>query len=133
MMPRVEYCDKFSYMWERRPRRSGPDSKVAAYKAWSARIKEGYTEREMVEGLRAYGKHCASEGKLGTPFVMQMATFFGPQLHFEGEYGNVEQSQEFADIQANSVPKKLKSSHQKAIEDIHGTIEQSLTDRSWAY
>jgi len=132
-MPRVEYCDKFSYMWERRPRRSGPDSKVAAYKAWSARIKEGYTEREMVEGLRAYGKHCASEGKLGTPFVMQMATFFGPQLHFEGEYGNVEQSQEFADIQANSVPKKLKSSHQKAIEDIHGTIEQSLTDRSWAY
>ena len=132
-MAKVIYCDKFTYMWERRPKRSGPDSKAGAYRAWNARIKEGYTEREMVEGLRAYGKHCASEGKLGTPFVMQMATFFGPQLHFEGEYGEVEQSQELAAIQANNTPTEPKSSHQKGIEAIHGTIEQSLSDRSWAY
>ena len=132
-MPRVKYCEKFEYMWERRPKRSGPDSKANAYKAWSARIKEGYTEREMVEGLRAYGKHCAIEGKLNSPYTMQMQTFFGPALHFEADYGVPEQTQELATIAANNVPTIAKSRHQESIEAIHGTIQESLTDRSWAY
>lgn len=131
-MPKKNYCEKFEYMWERRPKRSGPDSKANAYKAWNARIKDGYTEREMVEGLKSYGKHCAREGKLGTPFVMQMQTFFGPALHFEADYGAPKQSQELAAIQANNAPVIAKSRHQEAIEAVHGTIEQSLNDRSWA-
>ena len=131
-MAKINYCEKFEYMWNGKPERSGPNSKANAFKAWNGRIADGYTEREMVEGLRDYGKHCASEGKLGTSFVMQMQTFFGPALHFEADYGVPEQPQELVAIAKQSQP-QAKSSHQSAIEAVHGTIKQSLEDRSWAY
>ncbi|MDB4261379.1 hypothetical protein N9878_00790 [bacterium] len=123
-MPRVKYCEKFEYMWAGRPKRSGPDSKANAYKAWSARVKEGYTEREMVEGLRSYGKHCAKEGKLGTPFVMQMQTFFGPALHFDTDYGDTMQTMELQAIteQQPTSLRDMSASQMKALE----------SDTSWA-
>ena len=124
-MPKKDYCEKFEYMWERRPRRSGPDSKANAYKAWNARIKEGYSERDMILGLKAYGKHCAREGKLGTAFVMQMQTFFGPAIHFESEYqADIIQPMELQNIKPVA-PKKLK--------DMSGEELRALdTDTSWA-
>lgn len=123
-MARVKYCEKFEYMWSRKPERSGPNSKANAYKAWNARITDGYTEREMVEGLRAYGKHCATEGKLGSSFVMQMQTFFGPALHFEADYGVVQQPMELEAIAAQK-PKMLR--------EMSGPELRALdNDTSWA-
>ncbi len=77
-----EYPKEFEWIWQNRPRRSGSDPKLKTYKACKARIKHGATWRELAEGMKRYTKHCEASGKLNTQYVMQMATFFGPDEHF---------------------------------------------------
>lgn len=108
----MQYSDNFEWVWMRRPRRDGGDSKANAYRKWSASIKKGYTEREMASGLIRYAKWCKARGKEGTAFVMRMETFFGPGEHFT-ELWEVRQP-ETASTKARSV-------------------QDGLDDRSWAY
>lgn len=88
--PRVKkspggYPKEFEWIWENRPRRSGPDPKKKAFQACNARIKQGATWRELAEGMKRYAKHCDASGKLNTQFTMQMATFFGPDDIYQTE------------------------------------------------
>lgn len=76
------YSDNFEWVWQRKPKRNRPDNKKKAYKAWEARLKQGHTEREMATGVNHYGEHCDHVGAIGTPYVMMLATFLGPDLHF---------------------------------------------------
>jgi hypothetical protein len=36
----------------------------------------------MIEGTRRYAEFCKSTGKVGTEYVMQAATFFGPDQRY---------------------------------------------------
>lgn len=81
-----QYPGEFEWIWNHKPERAGGNGKKSAYNACRARIKAGATWRELAEGLKRYVAHCKSEGKLGTPYVMQMATFFGPDEHFRNEW-----------------------------------------------
>lgn len=36
----------------------------------------------MIDGVRRYGHYCGATGKLGTEYVMQAATFFGPDKRY---------------------------------------------------
>ncbi len=81
-----QYPDEFEWIWQHKPERAGGNGKKSAYNAFRARIKAGATWRELAEGLKRYAAHCKAEGKLGTPYVMQMATFFGPDEHFRNEW-----------------------------------------------
>lgn len=80
------YPDEFEWIWKHKPERAGGNGKKSAYNACRARIKAGATWRELAEGVKRYAAHCKSEGKIGTPYVMQMTTFFGPDEHFRNEW-----------------------------------------------
>jgi len=77
------YSNEFEQAWQAYPKRSGGNNKLSAFKAWNARIKQGVKPETMLEGVKRYAAFMASEGKIGTSFVKQAATFFGPDKHFD--------------------------------------------------
>jgi len=132
---RFDYPEDFDWVWnnwQSQKPRARADPKKRAFKAFSARQKEGYTLKEMVEGLCRYGRYCNATGKFRTEFVMQLATFFGPDCHFENEWAVTSEQVEatmvkkFKSINSNGPIDKPKTTRDR-------TIEEDLTDRSWAY
>ncbi|RKP44712.1 hypothetical protein [Pararobbsia silviterrae] len=74
--------DDFEQAWALYPSRGGGNSKADALKAWKARIAAGDTAAQMLEGVQRYAVFCDKTGKLGTEYVKQAKTFFGPSRHF---------------------------------------------------
>lgn len=72
----------FDSAWAEYPKRAGGNSRRDALKAWNARLAAGDTAGAMLAGVRRYAEFCAATGKIGTEFVKQAATFFGPSRHF---------------------------------------------------
>lgn len=77
-----DVTEDFESLWQTRPKRKGQDNKQSALKAYLARIREGHTHEEMLDGIKAYRRYLESEGKIGTEFVKLTATFLGPNKHF---------------------------------------------------
>lgn len=73
------YPQEFVDLWEIYPRRSGGDSKQMAYRAYRARRKEGIGDQEIYDAVVRYAAFCRETGKDGTQYIMQMASFLGPQ------------------------------------------------------
>jgi len=78
-----QYPEEFEWIWKNKPARIGSNPKKKAFNACRARIKEGATWRELAEGMQRYTAHCKTEQKLNSQYVMQLATFFGPDEHFK--------------------------------------------------
>lgn len=64
------------------PKRSGGQPWSRAKKAISARLKAGDSWDDILAGTRRYAAYCRATDKIGTEFVMQAATFCGPERHF---------------------------------------------------
>ena len=64
------------------PTRSGAQPWSRAAKAANARIKDGSTFDDMVAGAVRYCEYCNLTNKTNTEFVMQAATFLGPERHY---------------------------------------------------
>ncbi|MDK9963484.1 helix-turn-helix domain-containing protein [Enterobacter cloacae] len=77
------YSNEFEQAWQAYPKRAGGNSKAAAWKAWKARIKDGVTTEAMLAGVNRYAGYVRATGSVGTQYVKQAATFFGPDRHFE--------------------------------------------------
>ena len=76
------YTPEFKQAWALYPARSGSNPKRSAFKAWSARIQEGRTAEQLIDGVRRYAEYCKTQGKTGSEYVQQAKTFFGPDEHF---------------------------------------------------
>lgn len=81
--PKKNYTEDFEKAWEIYPKRIGGNSKSDAFKAWNARIKDGVTAQEMIDGTQRYANFAEGTGKINTEFVKQAATFYGPSKHYE--------------------------------------------------
>lgn len=86
-----DYSDDFMEAWNTYPKRAGSNPKNKAFAAFEKRISDGLANHEEIyfalfEGLRKYKKYCDATGKTGTEFVMQAATFFGPDKHYENDW-----------------------------------------------
>ena len=81
--PKSSYPEEFELAWREYPKRAGGNSKVDAFKAWTARIKSGATAQELTDGVRRYADYVTAAGKLNTEYVKQASTFFGPSKHYE--------------------------------------------------
>ncbi|MCM8091813.1 hypothetical protein AB6H05_15565 [Enterobacter hormaechei] len=92
----TDYSPAFEEAWQAYPKRSGGNNKLSAFKAWNARIKQGVKPETMLEGVKRYAAFMAFEGKIGTSFVKQAATFFGPDKHFDEPW--------LVETQENKVP-----------------------------
>lgn len=78
-----DYSPEFETAWQAYPKRAGGNPKPSAYKAWNARLKDGATPEAMLAGVKRYAAFVAATGKLGSEYVKQAATFFGPDRHFD--------------------------------------------------
>lgn len=78
----ARYDEAFELSWAEYPKRGGGNSKAAAGKAWTARIRSGESAADMAAGVIRYAKFIRETGKEGTEFVKQAATFLGPDKHY---------------------------------------------------
>lgn len=72
----------FEEAWKLYPKRAGGDPKGRALKAWRARRKEGHSVEDIKAGVMRYAAFARASGKEHTEYVMQAATFFGPDRQF---------------------------------------------------
>lgn len=81
------YHPWFNEVWEAYPKRSGSNPKGKASSALDRRLEENPNLRyEILEHVVRYSKFCDATGKTGTEYVMQAATFFGPDKHYENDW-----------------------------------------------
>lgn len=80
--PAAARANEFAELRERFPKRAGSNPWPRAIKAIRARLKDGSTLDELRSGIERYRKFCEATGKTGTEYVMQAATFFGPDRHY---------------------------------------------------
>ena len=64
------------------PARSGSQPWSRALKAINARLREGSQWADFLDGAKRYADYCESVNRTGTEYVMQAATFCGPEKHF---------------------------------------------------
>jgi len=88
---KVEYSDEFIEAWGLYPKRAGSNPKRKAFIAFERRITDGLAKHEEIyfelfQGIRKYANYCNATGNTGTEFVMQAATFFGPDKHYENDW-----------------------------------------------
>jgi hypothetical protein len=74
---------KFEEAWRLHPKREGGSSKKAALKAWNARIREGVDAQVLLNAVKAYASAMLAAGNIGTRYIKQASTFFGPDRHYE--------------------------------------------------
>jgi len=73
---------EFQAFKEAFPKRAGTQPWTKALKAIRARLKEGSQWSDFLEGAQRYADYCDSVDCTGTEFVLQAATFCGPDKHF---------------------------------------------------
>lgn len=78
------YPEAFEAAWGAYPPRSGR-SKPDAFKAWSARVKEGADPQSILAGAKRYAAYVRANST-EDKYIKQPATFFGPGLHFQSEW-----------------------------------------------
>jgi len=76
----------FESSWKRYPKRAGNNVKKDALRCWNARLKEGFSEKELSDAIDRYLIFCQHTGKIGTEFVMQASTFFGPKEKWKQDW-----------------------------------------------
>jgi hypothetical protein len=86
--------EPFATAWSLYPRRSGSNPRRDAEQAWRARLAEGVAGADMLAGVQRYAAWCEVEKQVGTKFVMQAATFFGPSRRFAESWETPDTSDE---------------------------------------
>lgn len=75
---RYRYPAEFETAWDAYPDRTGGNPKKGAYRAWRARVADGVDPDDLADGVESYAAFCRAEGIVGTRYVKQARTFFGP-------------------------------------------------------
>lgn len=65
----------FDHLYVQYPQRKGNQRKTKAMEFLKRRIKEPDQYESLEKAIKNYKAHCLREGKIGTPFVCQFATF----------------------------------------------------------
>jgi uncharacterized protein YdaU (DUF1376 family) len=68
------------------PKRQGNHRWADARSAINARLREGHTWAEILDGVRRYAAFVRADGKEGTPYVQQAATFLGTNKGFQQQW-----------------------------------------------
>jgi hypothetical protein len=99
------------------PDRAGAQPWSRARKAANARLAEGHSANQFLEGARRYAGYCESAGKLNTEFVMQAATFLGPDKQFMRDW-------RAAETPATRAAAKRAESEQRERDDLRVRAEK---------
>lgn len=77
-----EYPPEFESLWSAKPNRQGGNPKASALNAYNARLRSGAKHEDIAAGLERYKQYLKEQQKENTQYVMQMATFLGPDEHY---------------------------------------------------
>lgn len=77
-----KYADAFGELWPLYPKRAGNNPRAKALRAYTARRVAGVAHDDLAAGLIRYAAFVRATAKEGTVYVMQGATFFGPDEHW---------------------------------------------------
>lgn len=77
--PTPWWFDEFKQAY---PKRAGDPDWRGAEKAGNARLREGHSARELIDGAIRYAEYCRVDGSAGTQYVKQASTFLGPGKPF---------------------------------------------------
>lgn len=80
---KTNYSPVFEEAWQAYPKRAGGNPKLSAWKAWSARLREGVRPEDILAGVKRYADYTRATGIAGTQYVKHAVTFFGPDRHFD--------------------------------------------------
>jgi hypothetical protein len=72
------YPAEFEGAYAALPARHRPHPKAAAYQAWRSRVDDVAELVQLEAAADAYREDCEAREIVGTEFVMQASTFFGP-------------------------------------------------------
>jgi len=78
--------DQIDKLFQIYPNRAGGNPKARALKALNARLREGISYDQIIEGVIRYARFIKAEDKQDTQYVMQAATFLGPDKQFLDEW-----------------------------------------------
>ena len=76
----------FDEAWTIYPKRTGGNSRADAERAWRAAMNRGADPKEMLAGTRRYRDYVEADGTVGTKYVKQAATFYGPGEHWAEDW-----------------------------------------------
>lgn len=79
-----KYPQAFDDLWSAYPRKPGANKKLAFAK-WQARINDGHTPEEMLQGVLAYAKYILFK-KTEAKWIKNAETFLGPDTHFSSDW-----------------------------------------------
>lgn len=71
--------ERFARLISKYPKRAGGNPPGPAFESWRARLREGVSAEVLESAVERYAAFCAATGKIGTEFVMQASSFFGPK------------------------------------------------------
>ena len=72
----------FGQAWAEYPKRAGSNSRTAALKAYTARVRAGASPDALLAGVRRYAKFIDATGRSGTEFVKMGSSFFSRDDHW---------------------------------------------------
>lgn len=81
------YPAAFEEAWSAYPKRGGGNPKRAAFKAWNARVNDGVPVEVLQAAAVGYASAIRAAKKEGTEYVLQGATFFGPNERWKEYVG----------------------------------------------
>jgi hypothetical protein len=81
------------------PKRAGDNGWFHVRTAVPRRITEGATWERILAGTRNYARFCEREGKVGSAYVKQAQTFYGPSAYFD-EWAEQEEVRSPAQLEA---------------------------------
>ena len=73
-----KYSVNFDALWKEYPRKI---DKASAYKCYQARLKDGYSEEELMQAVKNYSKECEAE-KREQKYIKHAKTFLGTSTPF---------------------------------------------------
>lgn len=75
---RNDYPEKFEQFYQAYPRKK---EKAGAYKCYQARVKDGWTEDELIKAAKVYAEECVRDHR-PEKYIKLPATFLGPSTPF---------------------------------------------------
>lgn len=88
------YPDEFEQAFSLYPKRPGAN-KPSAFKAWKARINDGVTPDELIDGVMRYAHYVGATG-VHPQYIKQPSTFFGPDEHYLSDWRPPEKTKQCA-------------------------------------
>ena len=75
------YPDDFEELWSQYPEREGGNPKRKAYSAYKTRLNQ-HSHDTILNGVLRYAAFLDQKNQIGSKYVMQASTFFGPDEQF---------------------------------------------------